>query len=185
MYEPAPKKPVPTSVPMPFCDMTTGHLGALGAMAALYKRALLGGSYIVRASLTQTAMWYQRLGYYPPEVCKQLMRLYPTQEVDAPLFPPRIDSFLATEILPVFRPDVFDPKFFHETKGPFGELKLLRPPVKLSKTPLRYVLPPRPIGFDKEQRFYTVSYLAERGAEEQMWNADDVFFHWFYRRTSS
>lgn len=155
-YQPAPSQPIPTSVPIPFCDMTTGHFGSLGAMAALYRRALHGGSYLVRASLTQTAMWYQRLGYYPPEVTKQLMASYPPQDVDAPLFPPRIDSFLAAEILPVYRPDVFDPKFFMDTKGPCGEVRMIRPPVKMSLAPLRYVLPTRPIGYDPEARFYTV-----------------------------
>jgi crotonobetainyl-CoA:carnitine CoA-transferase CaiB-like acyl-CoA transferase len=157
MYAPKPSEPVPTSVPMPFCDMATGHFGSLGAMTALHRRALHGGSYLVRASLTQTAMWFQRLGYNSPEVTKQLMASFPTQEVDPPLFPPRIDSFLAAEILPVYRPDVFDPKFFMETKGPFGEVRMVRPPIKMNLTPLRYVIPPRPIGYDPVARFYTVS----------------------------
>ncbi|KAI9011647.1 CoA-transferase family III domain-containing protein [Hyaloraphidium curvatum] len=155
LYDPAPSKVIPTSVPMPFCDMTTGHLGALGGMTALYRRAVHGGSYLVRASLTQTAMWYQRLGYYAPEVSRQLMAGYPKQEVDPPLFPPRIDSFLASEILPVYRPDVYEDRFFFTSRGPFGEIRTVRPPVKMSLTPLRYVLPARPIGFDPEQKFYT------------------------------
>ena len=38
-------------------DYTTGYLAALGTMAALRRRSIEGGSYHVRASLCQTAMW--------------------------------------------------------------------------------------------------------------------------------
>jgi len=40
------------------CDYTTGYLAALGAMGALWRRAHEGGSYHVRVSLCQTAMWF-------------------------------------------------------------------------------------------------------------------------------
>lgn len=43
-------------------DYTTGYLSALGAMLALRRRAIEGGSWLVRTSLTQTSMWYHRLG---------------------------------------------------------------------------------------------------------------------------
>lgn len=43
-------------------DYTTGIFGALGTMMALRRRALEGGSWSVRVSLAQTAMWYTRLG---------------------------------------------------------------------------------------------------------------------------
>ncbi|MEX2446106.1 MAG: CoA transferase [Dehalococcoidia bacterium] len=43
-------------------DYTTGYFAALGAMTALRRRAVEGGSWLVRVSLSQTAMWYQRLG---------------------------------------------------------------------------------------------------------------------------
>lgn len=38
-------------------DYTTGYLAALGTMAALRRRSIEGGSWHVRASLCQTAMW--------------------------------------------------------------------------------------------------------------------------------
>ena len=40
-------------------DYTTGYLAAYGAMVALARRATEGGSWEVRASLSQTAMWMQ------------------------------------------------------------------------------------------------------------------------------
>lgn len=47
----------PTLVPAAAADYTTGYLAALGVMAALRRRRVEGGSYHVRASLCQTAMW--------------------------------------------------------------------------------------------------------------------------------
>lgn len=39
------------------CDYVTGYLGALGAIAALNRRASEGGSWLVRVSLAQTGVW--------------------------------------------------------------------------------------------------------------------------------
>ncbi len=52
----------PKLIPAAACDYTTGYLAAYGAMVALAKRATEGGSWHVRASLCQTAMWLNRLG---------------------------------------------------------------------------------------------------------------------------
>jgi crotonobetainyl-CoA:carnitine CoA-transferase CaiB-like acyl-CoA transferase len=50
----------PALVPAAACDYTTGYLAALGTMGALWRRGHEGGSYHVRASLCQTAMWFAR-----------------------------------------------------------------------------------------------------------------------------
>ncbi len=52
----------PRLVPAAACDYTTGYLAAYGTMIALARRAREGGSWLVRASLCQTAMWIGRLG---------------------------------------------------------------------------------------------------------------------------
>jgi crotonobetainyl-CoA:carnitine CoA-transferase CaiB-like acyl-CoA transferase len=52
----------PLRMPVAACDYTTGYLAALGTLVALGRRAREGGSYHVRASLAQSAMWFQRLG---------------------------------------------------------------------------------------------------------------------------
>lgn len=44
------------------CDYATGYLAALGTISALWRRAREGGSYLVRASLAQTAMWLEKTG---------------------------------------------------------------------------------------------------------------------------
>ena len=53
---------VPKLTPVYACDFLTGFMGAFGAMVALRRRALEGGSYVVRVSLCQSAMLLQREG---------------------------------------------------------------------------------------------------------------------------
>lgn len=58
---------VPSVTPILACDCTTGLNAALGALVSLYKRAVSGGSYLVRTSLAQTALFIQDLGTYQDE----------------------------------------------------------------------------------------------------------------------
>ncbi|HEX5939393.1 MAG TPA: CoA transferase [Dehalococcoidia bacterium] len=53
----------PNLAPAAMNDYTTGYFAALGAMMALRRRAAEGGSWLVRVSLSQTSMWYYRLGH--------------------------------------------------------------------------------------------------------------------------
>jgi len=53
---------VPRLAPAAVNDYSTGFLAAYGAMVALARRASEGGSWHVQVSLSQTCMWYQRLG---------------------------------------------------------------------------------------------------------------------------
>lgn len=52
----------PKLLPAAACDYTTGYNGALGVLLALGRRAREGGSYHVRVSLCQTAMYIYRQG---------------------------------------------------------------------------------------------------------------------------
>jgi len=52
----------PALLPAAVTDYTTGYLAALGALAALERRARVGGSYWVRVSLARTGMWLRGLG---------------------------------------------------------------------------------------------------------------------------
>ena len=52
----------PKLVPAPMCDYNTGYLAAYGVMLALARRAREGGTWAVRASLCQSAMFIQRQG---------------------------------------------------------------------------------------------------------------------------
>lgn len=59
-HDGSPEKP--TLLPAPACDYTTGYLGAYGVLLALARRAREGGSYQVRVSLCQSAMFIYRQG---------------------------------------------------------------------------------------------------------------------------
>jgi crotonobetainyl-CoA:carnitine CoA-transferase CaiB-like acyl-CoA transferase len=52
----------PRLAPCSVCDYLTGYLAARGAMEALLRRAVEGGTWHVRASLCQTGMWLARMG---------------------------------------------------------------------------------------------------------------------------
>jgi hypothetical protein len=52
----------PRPLPCQVLDHASGYLLALGAMAALLRRAEEGGSWLVRVSLAGTGEWLKRLG---------------------------------------------------------------------------------------------------------------------------
>ena len=86
-------------------DYITGYMGAVGAIAALVKRATEGGSWHVTVSLTRTAMWCGSLGL-----------------VDSGLAGSD-DEHRLREPLPCDAP------------SPLGDLHMLAPPVRFSRTP--------------------------------------------------
>ena len=55
----------PRHMPAQALDYVSGYLLAFGIMRALARRAVEGGSYLVRVSLAQTGAWIQRLGRVP------------------------------------------------------------------------------------------------------------------------
>lgn len=112
----------PRHLPAQVLDYATGYLAAFGAMEALRRRALEGGSYLVRVSLAQTAHWIKRLG-----------RIAPTH--DARHLPdPKIE-------------DVVD--LTMETESSFGRIRHLAPAVTLSETASYWARPPVPVGWHK------------------------------------
>ncbi len=99
-------------------DYTTGFLAAFGTMLALLRRARYGGSYLVRVSLTQTAMWLRSLG------------LGPEERIEAATLnsPHEIESYSI------------------RSETAFGPMTHLRPAVMLSETPTRWSRPVVPLG---------------------------------------
>jgi crotonobetainyl-CoA:carnitine CoA-transferase CaiB-like acyl-CoA transferase len=57
------------------CDIMTGYLGAIGAKAALLRRAKEGGSYTVRVSLTQCVQYMTSLGFNDKRMIENLADL--------------------------------------------------------------------------------------------------------------
>jgi crotonobetainyl-CoA:carnitine CoA-transferase CaiB-like acyl-CoA transferase len=100
-------------------DYITGHMGAVGATAALVKRATEGGSWHVTVNLTRTAMWCGSLGLVGPELagCDEEHSLREPLPYDSP--------------------------------SPLGDVHMLAPPVHFSQTRPRWpdpILLPRGSG---------------------------------------
>ncbi|MDR3511311.1 MAG: CoA transferase [Caulobacteraceae bacterium] len=99
-------------------DYTTGYLAALGCLIALKRRALHGGSYLVRASLCQTGMWIRRLGY--------------------------ADAGRLDRVVPLGPEEIAGYAIRSETG--YGPMRHLRPAVRMTATPPRWTRPTTPLG---------------------------------------
>jgi hypothetical protein len=101
-------------------DYTTGFLAAFGSLVALQRRALYGGSYLVRVSLARTAMWLRSFGLAGEE---------------------RLSGARALE-----EDEIRSYSIRSETG--FGAMTHLRPPVEMSATPARWKRGVVPLGTD-------------------------------------
>lgn len=113
---------IPKHLPAQSLDYITGFLAAAGAMEALRRRAVDGGSYLVRVSLVQTAHWFKQLSRVPDDFAH---RNIPTRE--------QIQSLLT------------------HTKTAFGEIEHLLPVLKMSATSPYWDKPSSPLGADKPE----------------------------------
>jgi crotonobetainyl-CoA:carnitine CoA-transferase CaiB-like acyl-CoA transferase len=86
-------------------DYITGYLGAIGATAALVKRATKGGSWHVNVSLARTAMWCRSLGLVEAALAGSDADHSPRQ------------------------PEPYD------AASPLGQIHMVAPPVTFSHTP--------------------------------------------------
>ena len=102
--EPSRPKPLPVQA----LDHASGYFLALGAMAGLYRRATIGGSWHVRVSLARTGHWIRGLG--------------------------RVENGLACGN--PTRDDIGE--FLETSDSGFGELTSVRHAAQLSKTPVRW-----------------------------------------------
>jgi crotonobetainyl-CoA:carnitine CoA-transferase CaiB-like acyl-CoA transferase len=110
----------PKLLPGAVTDYTTGYLAAFGTLVALQRRALYGGSYLVRVSLSQTAMWIRGLGVAGEEKLS------------------RVEALTADEIA----------GWSIRSDTGFGPLRHLRPAVQMSATPPHWSRGVVPLGTD-------------------------------------
>ena len=110
----------PKLIPAALCDNVTGYLASYGAMLALKRRMVEGGSYHVRVSLCRTAMWISS-----QQLCSN-------------------ESVLGVNEPSVEDIDVQDYRMITET--PFGRMHHLNPIVQMSETPLAWERPTVPLG---------------------------------------
>ncbi|PMS17364.1 carnitine dehydratase [Trinickia dabaoshanensis] len=109
----------PKHLPCQALDHATGYLAAFGAMVALQRRAVEGGSWHVRVSLAQTGRWLQSLGTIA-------------------------DGWRAPNVRPG---DVRD--LMQTMDSPFGKVLAVAPAEAMSATPARFDRPPVPLGTDR------------------------------------
>jgi crotonobetainyl-CoA:carnitine CoA-transferase CaiB-like acyl-CoA transferase len=109
----------PRHLPCQALDHATGYLAAFGAMVALKRRAIEGGSWRVRVALAHTGRWLQSMG---------------TMENGQDARDPDID-------------DVRD--MLQIVESPFGVLTCTQPVERMSVSPPFWRLPPVPIGSDE------------------------------------
>ncbi len=100
-------------------DYVSGTLMAFGAMVALARRAVEGGSWHVRASLTTAGQWVIDRGLVEPAALAGVPAELPQDYID---------------------------RFSSDISGPLGTIRYLGPVVTLSETPLRLVRPPVALG---------------------------------------
>lgn len=126
-------------------DYLVGWLGATGAMVALARRAVEGGSYRVHVSLGRTAMWCASLGFFDWDYVKSVVGTGGEHEL--------IDPQLFTSITPL------------------GIYQGVTENVSLSRTPHHYlnVLSPRgadqPVWLPRPQLFDSAAFYASIPAE--------------------
>ncbi|MDJ0386698.1 CoA transferase [Roseomonas sp. E05] len=106
----------PRPLPCQALDHASGYLLALGAMAALLRRAEEGGSWRVRVSLAATGQWLRGLGRVA-------------------------DGFAAPD---PGQAEVAD--LLEESESGFGRLRAIRHAARMSATPARWEAPAMPLG---------------------------------------
>jgi hypothetical protein len=108
-------------MPVSAIDYVSGYLMAFGAMLALRRRAIEGGSWRVRVSLARIGQWI----------------------VDRAL----LDAETITEV-PNELPDEELARITTETPSPMGLIRHLLPVARMSETPPCWASPPVPLGHD-------------------------------------
>jgi crotonobetainyl-CoA:carnitine CoA-transferase CaiB-like acyl-CoA transferase len=110
----------PQHLPVSAIDYVSGNLMAFGAMVALARRATIGGSWLVRASLATAGRWIVDRGTFAREQFAGLAEELPDDEI----------AGLCTEV-----------------DAPAGRVRYLAPIVRMSETPPRWDRPPVPLGY--------------------------------------
>lgn len=121
--------------PLPVSDMTTGIVGALGAMIGLRDRAVKGGSYHVVGSLVaaDTVALEEEVGLYPPEVVSKTAERFGFQDETPDQFVSEVLMQVANgwkKGLPGYTDEDSSLMMTFE-QGAWGRQTLLRPVVKL------------------------------------------------------
>jgi crotonobetainyl-CoA:carnitine CoA-transferase CaiB-like acyl-CoA transferase len=109
----------PQLMPVSAIDYVSGYLMAFGAMVALARRALQGGSWLVRVSLASTGRWIVDRGLLDRAALSDIPNDLPPEEIN---------------------------QLLSETNTPVGRLRHLAPVAQMSETKAYWARPPVPLG---------------------------------------
>ena len=120
---PAPR-PGPQFYPVSAIDYCSGYLLAAGAMVALKRRAVEGGSWLVRLSLAQVGKWIADLGEVPASALHDVQPEFPPADIE---------------------------RWSTVTDTPQGRMRHLKPVVQMSETPGEWTRPAVPLGYHRPE----------------------------------
>ena len=144
----------PVLPPFPMSDYGTGALGAVGALLAIFNRAVDGGSYVVNVSLTGWNLWVQSLGKYPPDLWMKMLEQHKPEIEEFKIgHVSNFDIVSKASIKSMKRlsPRLFDDKYTFKMAAPGfkGPVRSMRPVVKYNGISTGFEgRETRPNGFD-------------------------------------
>ncbi|KAI8175551.1 Formyl-CoA:oxalate CoA-transferase [Colletotrichum sp. SAR 10_70] len=142
----------PVVPPFPMSDYGTGALGAVAAMAGLYRRATEGGSWVCRTSLCQYDVFLLSLGAYSPEVQAKLRKSHDPAFFDLKHHD-SVDevSKRALRSVKKLHPGLFAEDMMHSawSEGFDAEVRWPREAVSVEGIKIGHVRASRPNGADK------------------------------------
>ncbi len=110
----------PRTLPVSAIDYVSGSLMAFGAMVALARRTVEGGSWLVRVSLARTGQWIVDRGLVDADALADVPRELPEEEIA---------------------------RITLETPSALGLTRHLGPVARMDETPPRWARPPVPLGY--------------------------------------
>ncbi|KAI1840117.1 hypothetical protein JX266_013682 [Neoarthrinium moseri] len=141
----------PVVPPFPISDYGTGVLGTVAALTGLYRRAIEGGSWICRTSLTQYDMFLLSLGTYRSEIQEHLWERH-----DRAFFDLRHSDSVdevgsrALRSMKRLHPWLFADEMMHRasSEGFGGIVSWPKEPLSVDGMDIGYARATRPNGFD-------------------------------------
>ncbi|KAA8904635.1 hypothetical protein TRICI_005441 [Trichomonascus ciferrii] len=141
----------PIIPPFPMSDYGTGCMGAIAAMSAVLQRSQTGGSYWATTSLVQYDLLLMAQGQYPENVWKTIKDNCDPSFRDNRYYD-SVDQISSSALKSIksHHLDALQQNYLLEAYSPgFGECKVLKPVVKMEKTPNRFNQVTRPNGYDE------------------------------------
>ena len=138
---------VPRLAPAPMNDYSTAYFAAYGVLEALRRRATEGGSWHVQVSLTQTAMWYLKLGVHSGS---DLAPLLPMAS-ETNIFSKELQKETLYKLIeepPAANVTGNIEHFFESHETGYGQMRHLSPVLEMSQTQPHWEFGSRPLGSD-------------------------------------